>query len=89
MKIVLYVVVLSSIVGLAQPLLLLPIAKAIFDQVFGILMFLGINTAIDSVWGQVFPTEDPLDTLRTKVMNRFDDLTSQVSWQTLSFSRYL
>uniref|UniRef100_F5GTS9 Hypothetical conserved secreted protein n=1 Tax=Simulium guianense TaxID=445764 RepID=F5GTS9_SIMGU len=78
MKIVLYVLVLSSIVGLAQPILLLPLAKMLFDQVFGIMMFLGINTAIDSVWAQIFPTEDPIMTLRTKVMERFDGLTSHI-----------
>jgi hypothetical protein len=79
MKIFLYVVVLSSIIGLAQPIMILPLAKMLFDQVFGILMFLGINTAIDSVWAQIFPTEDPIDKLRTEVMSRFDGLTSHVS----------
>jgi hypothetical protein len=59
MKIFLYILILYSFIGLAQPLLFLSLAKMLFDQIFGIVMFLGINTAIDSVWGQIFPSKDP------------------------------
>jgi hypothetical protein len=79
MKIFLYILILYSFIGLAQPLLFLSLAKMLFDQIFGIVMFLGINTAIDSVWGQIFPKDDPIDTLRTEVMGRFDGLTNHVS----------
>jgi hypothetical protein len=79
MKIYFYIFILYSLIGLAQPLLFLSLAKMLFDQIFGIVMFLAINTAIDTVWGQIVPQKDPIDELRDKVMERFDGLTSHVS----------